>query len=296
MIVISRLHALNTDQDIKPDREYYASRLFTRYLNLNGKGVVIRLTRWRSQCTVSMPPIYTSNGSEMVEAFVPLVSFFSPYLLDQGNEWVSISNGTYWIDYYVRIPYGGREVVPLQLSDAPSYKILSEGNETLKPESPNHIGVDCTVKPHMLLSHHSAPIFNELYPGDCLRSPDAKYNLTFSETDCVANFMDEAGHILWHTPFSSPQKNCHLGLRSDGTLELRNLNRQIWKAPSACSSVTECARAASLALTDGNIKLYKSLDDHVSVYWTAINFSKCLLATGIKRSPPMTRPFPYLNK
>ncbi|GLJ50901.1 hypothetical protein SUGI_1084040 [Cryptomeria japonica] len=96
------------------------------YLNLNGKDVVIRLTRWRSQYTVSMSPVYTSNGSEMVEAFVPLASYFQPYL-EKGNEWVSVSNDRYWTDYYVRIPYGQRKVAPLQLADAPSYKILSDG-------------------------------------------------------------------------------------------------------------------------------------------------------------------------
>ncbi|GLJ50903.1 hypothetical protein SUGI_1084070 [Cryptomeria japonica] len=256
--------ATNTLQDIEPDREYYAGRLFTRYLNLNGKGVVIRLTRWRSQCTVSMSPVYTSKGSEMVEAFVPLASYFQPYL-EKGNEWVSVSNDRYWIDYYVRIPYGQRKVAPLQLADAPSYKILSDGDEVDEN--------DCTIKPHMLLSHHTAPILSELHPGDYLRSPDAKYELTFSQTDCVAYFKDAAGRVLWRTPstyYSSPQKNCYLALHSDGTLELQNLNRQIWRTPSACSSVTKCAGAAALALVDGNVKLYTSVGDHLSVYWTAM--------------------------
>ncbi|GLJ50303.1 hypothetical protein SUGI_1071780 [Cryptomeria japonica] len=249
--------AYNTEHDIEPDREYHAGRLFTNYLHLNGKGVVIRFTRWRSQCTVSMSPIDTTKGSEIVEAFVSLVSYFGTYL-DKGTEWVFVSNDRYWIDYYVR----QEKVTPLQLADAPSYKILSEGE-----------AADCTIKPHMLLSHHSAPILNELHPGDYLRSPDAKYNLTFSQTDCVAYFKDAAGHILWRTPstyYSSPQKNCYLALHSDGTLELHNLKKPIWKTVSACSPLTKCPGAQSLALTDGNIKLYTSLDDHLSVYWTAI--------------------------
>ncbi|GLJ50902.1 hypothetical protein SUGI_1084060 [Cryptomeria japonica] len=44
----------------------------------------------------------------------------------------------------------------------------------------------------------------------------------------------------------------------------------IWRTASACSSVTKCAVAAALALIDGNVKLYASVGDHLSVYWTAM--------------------------
>ena len=55
-----------------------------------------------------------------------------------------------------------------------------------------------------------------------------------------------------------------------GTLELWNSKyNRIWFTDSACASVTKCAGASSLALKDGDFKLYRSLDDHLSSYWSA---------------------------
>lgn len=55
-IVYSALQAIvnNVKRDIHPDIKYNVGRLFTKYVNLIEKDVVIRLTRWSNECSVSM--------------------------------------------------------------------------------------------------------------------------------------------------------------------------------------------------------------------------------------------------
>ncbi|GLJ50898.1 hypothetical protein SUGI_1084000 [Cryptomeria japonica] len=250
----------NDDNYILLYRNYDAGRIFFKDLNVNRKSVVIRLTRWSSQCSVSMSTD-TTKGSELLEAFNYLLPTLRPYLVGNRYNWVAVSNHTYWIDYHVD---------QAGLLSESSYKVLSDGEG-------NSVD-DCTIQPHMLLSHHSAHAFNQLYPGDFLLSPNAKYRLTIPRSGrvmapCVLNLEDQDGNIKWqsdpHAPV--PQNNCFLMFNSDGKLELSNQNNVIWQTVSACSPPTKCAGAASLAVEDsGDVKLYRSVGNYLGIYWSAM--------------------------
>jgi hypothetical protein len=261
-IVYSALQAMvnNVKRDVRLDIEYNAGRLFTKYVNLMDKDVVIRLTRWSSECSVSMSSSEATEGRELLAAWKRMVPTIQNYL-SKGHQWVSVSNNTDWIDYYV-IRDASPAGAPPPNADAGSYMVLPD------------VG-DCTIQPSMLLSHHSALPFSQLLPGDSLMSPDYQYTLTIplggqDMEPCVLNLQDADGRILWNTGYHSPltQDNCYLAFRSDGTLELWNKNNRIWNTGSACPYGTNCAGAASLAFMDGRVKLLKSLRNNQGIYWT----------------------------
>ncbi|GLJ50894.1 hypothetical protein SUGI_1083930 [Cryptomeria japonica] len=253
----------NGDNYILPDRNYHAGRIFFRdvNVNVNRTSVVIRLTRWSSQCSVSMTTDYT-KGSELLEAFRHLLPALRPYLVTAKYNWAAVSNLRYWIDYYV--DHTG-------LLTESSYKVFSDGEGN---------GVDdCTIQPHMLLSHNKAHAFNQMYPGDSLLSPNAKYKLTIPKSGrvmapCVLNLEDQDGNIKWQSDSQAPwpQNNCFLMFTSDGKLELRNKNNIIWQNVRACSLPNQCAGAASLAVEDsGDVNLYRSVGNYLGIYWSAVS-------------------------
>ncbi|GLJ50899.1 hypothetical protein SUGI_1084010 [Cryptomeria japonica] len=227
------------------------------------------------------------EAEEVYQALEKLVNNDDNYIQGPEREWEERSHKTHSLEQPMQRLHvhrhhqrqratGGTQLLtpnpsPLSclLTDS-SYKVLSHG-------AGNSVD-DCTIQPYMLLSHNSAHAFNQLYLGDSLLSPNAKYKLTIPKSGrvmapCVLKLEDQDGNIKWQNyPHAHAlQNNCFLTLTSDGKLELWNNNNVIWQTVSACSPPSKCAGVASLAVEDsGDVELYRSVGNYLGVYWSAM--------------------------
>ncbi|GLJ23741.1 hypothetical protein SUGI_0450200 [Cryptomeria japonica] len=263
---------------ISPTTSYPHGHMFVKYVNISGKGIAVRFVRWSALCSVN--PLDETRGQDLGASFKTLAQSMKPYT---GHRWVAVSNRSYWLDYFVRPRYE-------LFNSFFSFTILQHfnGENLTEKSSP----LDCSsLSPARLLVSYpagSGGVFNTLYRGGFLASPDGHVRLTLRDDCDVAVTENSSGRdVLWSTLKDGQSKSeseshgesrresyesesesesqsesygdgdgdgesesyCMLRLHSDGNMVLGDGKSEIfWETRTACRPFVDCVGSSSLVV------------------------------------------------